>query len=160
MNEGCEGPVVATDAVINRLDQLTLDRFAELLAESEAAGYAFLRRVADEWASGVNPFSKPGEALFAAEIDGRIVGVCGLNVDPYLNEERVGRVRNVYVLARYRRLGIGRRLVTTAIGAARGTFDRLRLRAEAPAPARLYETLGFRRWTDSPSCTHVMDLTD
>jgi hypothetical protein len=40
-----------------------------------------------------NRFSRPGEALLIAERGGRWVGVCGLNVDPYLDDRRVGRDR-------------------------------------------------------------------
>ncbi len=90
------------ELIIRRLDRLTHDRFADLLNEGEAAGYRFLRRVIEEWDAGVNRFAGHGEALFAAEIDDRLVGVCGLSVDPYLNIPRIGRLRNVYVLAEYR----------------------------------------------------------
>jgi GNAT superfamily N-acetyltransferase len=149
---------VSVEAVLRRIDRLPPERFAELLAESEASGYRFLRRVADEWESGVNRFLRPGEALLAAEIDGRLVGVCGLNVDPFLDDPRVGRVRNVYVLSEHRRHGLGRRLVEAAIALARGHFDRLRLRGEDAGPARLYESLGFRRCHGIPDCTHIMEL--
>jgi GNAT superfamily N-acetyltransferase len=150
-----------TDAtIITRLDDLDLDRFAELLTESEAAGYQFLRRVVDEWEPGVNRFSLPGEALLVAEVDGEWAGICGLSIDPYLDDPRIGRVRNVYVLARFRRRGIGRGLVREAIALARGRFDRLRLRGEEPGPASLYESLGFRPFRDVPDCTHIMELSD
>jgi hypothetical protein len=39
---------VGEEVVLRRLDRLPPERFAELLAESEASGYRFLRRVADE----------------------------------------------------------------------------------------------------------------
>ncbi|MGP0064216.1 MAG: N-acetyltransferase family protein [Isosphaeraceae bacterium] len=146
------------ELVIRRLDRLTHDRFADLLAEGEASGYRFLRRVIEEWESGFNRFTRQGEALFAAEVDDRLVGICGLSVDPYLNDPRIGRVRNVYVLAEYRGSGIGRRLVERAIASARGHFDQLRLRAEEEGPARLYESLGFRPYPRVPDCTHIMDL--
>ena len=146
------------DAIITRLLHLPLERFAGLLAESEASGYRFLRRVLDEWEGGVNRFARRGEALFAAEIGDRLVGVCGLNIDPYLHDPRVGRVRNVYVLAECRGRGIGRRLVEHAIAAARGNFDRLQLRGEEAGPARLYESLGFRACSGIPNCTHFMEL--
>jgi GNAT superfamily N-acetyltransferase len=146
------------EVVIHRLDWLTHDRFADLLAEGEASGYRFLRRLIDEWESGVNRFARHGEALFAAEIDDRLVGMCGLNVDPYLDNPRIGRLRNVYVLAEHRRHGIGRRLVEGAVAAAGGHFDRLRLRAEEPGPAKLYESLGFLPCHGVPNCTHIMDL--
>jgi GNAT superfamily N-acetyltransferase len=147
------------DEVITRVTELSRDHLASLLAESEASGYRFLRRLVDEWDRGVNRFSRAGEALFAAESEGRIVGVCGLNVDPYLNDPRIGRVRNVYVLVAHRGRGIGRRLVERAITAARGHFRGLRLRGEEAGPARLYESLGFRPCTGIPNCTHILELS-
>jgi GNAT superfamily N-acetyltransferase len=145
-------------AVVARITDLARDRLAVLLAESEASGYRFVRRLVDEWERGVNRFSRPGEVLFAAESGGQIVGVCGLNVDPYLDDPLVARVRNVYVLAACRGRGIGRRLVGHAIATARGHFDRLRLRAEEAGPARLYESLGFRPCAGIPDCTHILEL--
>lgn len=150
--------LVSPETVIRRLEELPPDRFAPLLVESEASGYRFLRRVNDEWASGTNRFARPGEALLGAEFGGRLVGVCGLNVDPYLAEARTGRVRNVFVLAECRGRGIGRHLVEQAIAVARGHFDRLRLRGEEAGPARLYESLGFRRCVGVPDCTHILEL--
>jgi GNAT superfamily N-acetyltransferase len=151
---------MADELIIDRLIGLPLDRFAEVLAESEASGYQFLRRVVNEWESGVNRFSRLGEALLVAELKSRWVGVCGLSIDPYLDDPRVGRVRNVYVLADYRRAGIGRCLVEKAVALARNRFDRLRLRAEEPGPARLYESLGFRPCRDIPNCTHILEWND
>jgi GNAT superfamily N-acetyltransferase len=111
--------IMAEEAVIARVIELSRDRLSALLAESEASGYRFVRRLADEWDRGINRFSRPGEALLAAECGGQLVGVCGLNVDPYQGDPRVGRVRNVYVLAACRGRGIGRRLVGRAVAEAR-----------------------------------------
>ena len=146
------------DIIVRVTEDLPRDRLAVLLAESEASGYRFVRRLVDEWERGVNRFARPGEALFAAESGGQIVGICGLNVDPYLDDPRVGRVRNVYVLAAYRGRGFGRQLVERAIAAGRGHFDRLRLRGEEAGPARLYESLGFRPCAGMPDCTHILEL--
>ncbi len=150
---------MAQELIVVRLDELPLNRIADMLAESEASGYGFLRRVVDEWESGVNRFSRPGEALLLAEMNRRWVGVCGLSIDPYLNDPRIGRVRNVYVLAECRRCGIGRRLVQEAISLARRHFDRLRLRGEEAGPASLYESLGFRPCDGIPNCTHILELS-
>jgi GNAT superfamily N-acetyltransferase len=150
---------MAEELIIARRYDLDLNRFAGLLSESEALGYRFLRRVLDEWERGVNRFSGPGEALLIAEWKGRWIGVCGLSIDPYLDDPRIGRVRNVYVLADSRRCGVGRRLVQEAISRSRGRFDRLRLRAEESEPARLYESLGFRPCQGIANCTHLMELS-
>jgi ribosomal protein S18 acetylase RimI-like enzyme len=89
---------------------------------------------------------------------GRLLGVCGLNVDPYAGDERVGRVRHLYVLSTCRGRGVGRQLVRRVIVAAQGRFDELRLRTNNPAAARLYEALGFRPSEDGRDYTHLSKL--
>jgi hypothetical protein len=54
---------MAEEMIIARVDERPRDRFADMLTESEASGYQFLRRVASEWEDGVCRFSRPGEAL-------------------------------------------------------------------------------------------------
>jgi GNAT superfamily N-acetyltransferase len=154
------GPTSAGDLsgpAISPLRRPDLDLDA-LVAESEQAGHRFVGRLVEEWASGVNRFDRVGEALFGAWVDGRVVGVCGLNVDPYTSEEGVGRVRHLYVLSVFRRRGVGRRLILAVIEAARGRFGTLRLRTGNPEAARVYEALGFRPSGRVADCTHVMEL--
>ncbi len=143
---------------IERLRGAPADCLEILIAESEQQGLRFVRRLAEEWASGANRFDRPGEVLLVATVDGQVVGVCGLNVDPYAAEPKVGRVRHLYVLLAHRRLGVGEQLVAAVIAAARGRFVGLHLRTGNPAAARLYERLGFRRRVDRDDCTHVMPL--
>ncbi len=143
---------------IERLNESPADCLDALIAESEQYGLRFIRRLAEEWTSGANRFDRPGEALFVARIAGQMVGVCGLNVDPYTAKLNVGRVRHLYVRLMYRRLGVGQHLVTEVIKASRGRFDSLHLRTENPAAAQFYERLGFRRCVGVDHCTHVMEL--
>jgi SAM-dependent methyltransferase/GNAT superfamily N-acetyltransferase len=143
-----------------RLHELPIADLDALVVESEQAGSTFVRRLVDEWVNGANRFDRPGEALFGLRIDGRLIGVCGLNVDPYTDAARVGRVRHLYVLQAFRRHGAGRRLVTEVIDASRGVFDLLRLSTSNPAAAQLYEAMGFRATAGSiEHATHVMNLT-
>ncbi len=146
-----------TSTTCERLIGAPSETLDGLLADSEREGSRFVRRLVDEWATGANRFDRPGEALFIARIGDRLVGICGLNVDPYAAAANVGRVRRLYVLSAYRGLGVGRRLVLAVLQAARGRFDVLRLRTTNPAAARLYESLGFTPSTAS-ECTHVIDL--
>src|SRR5687768_3503278 len=132
---------------------------ATLVMDSEAQGVRFVRRLVDEWATGVNRFDQPGEALFVARRAGAVVGVCGLNIDPYVGrdgERRVGRVRHLYVVSTHRRLGIGDRLLGEVLAAARGVFELVRLRTGNPAAAALYERHGFRPTGGEPHCTHII----
>jgi GNAT superfamily N-acetyltransferase len=151
-------PGAPSVTVVERLHELPVGALDHLVAESEQAGSAFVRRLVDEWRSGANRFDRPGEALFAARVEGRLVGVCGLNVDPHAADARVGRVRHLYVLRSFRRQGVGRRLVTEVVEAARGLFDRLHLRTANSEAARLYEALGFHRSRDASHFTHLMVL--
>jgi GNAT superfamily N-acetyltransferase len=143
---------------IDRLADPLPEGLATLLADDERGGTRFVRRLVDEWASRTNRFDRPGEALFGAWIGEQLVGVCGLNVDPYATAQQVGRVRRLYVLTAFRRLGVGRRLVIEVIAAAGGRFDSLRLRTFNPAAAGLYETMGFRPSGGATDHTHAMEL--
>ncbi|HSE04502.1 MAG TPA: GNAT family N-acetyltransferase [Methylomirabilota bacterium] len=123
-------------------------------------GSGWVRRLADEWLAGDNRFDRPGKALLGARLDGRLIGVCGLNVDPYAGDTRVGRVRHLYVLTAWRCRGAGAQLVGAVLTAAHGRFVTLRLSTQNPSAARLYETLGFRRLMGDGRCTHLIELLD
>jgi len=146
------------DLAIERLSDVTLGDFADLLSESERLGSRIIRRLVEEWGNGANRFDRPGEVLFGARGTGRLIGICGLNHDPYAGDERIGRVRHLYVLSTSRRKGMGQQLVLHVIQAAQGRFDELRLRTNNPAAARLYEELGFRPCDDSGDYTHLAKL--
>ena len=153
-----EAGVTSAPALIETLRELPPDRVRDLLADSEADGSRIVRRLVDEWAGGTNRFDRPGEALFGAWAGGRLVGVCGLNVDPYAGDDRVGRVRHLYVLTESRRLGVGRQLMTRVIDTARGRFDILRLRTNSEAAARLYAAMSFRPVAGASEFTHMLEL--
>lgn len=130
---------------------------APLVHASEAEGHAFVRRLVDEDVSGANRFDRPGEALFGAFHGAALVGVCGLNHDPYRGDTpRAGRLRHLYVLPAYRRRGVGRRLVRAVIATARPAFDDLTLWTNNPEAAALYQTLGFVAAQAIPKATHIL----
>jgi GNAT superfamily N-acetyltransferase len=152
------GAEAQMEVVVARLSDMPADAFAPLVAESEREGWRFVRLLADEWAAGTNRFDRPGEALFAAWVDGAFVGVCGLNADPYGADPAVGRVRRLYVLRAFRGRGVGRHLVQAVIQSARARFRSLRVRTENAAAGRLYGQLGFVPAVGVPDCTHTLVL--
>jgi GNAT superfamily N-acetyltransferase len=143
---------------IVRIADLELDTLQKLRVESSREGFKFMVRLCDEWASGANRFNQPGEALFVAVADGQVVGVCGLNCDPYARDPRIGRVRRLYVAPAHRHRGVGRVLLETVVTHARGHFSRLRVRTEAGGD--FYTAHGFQRTALDPEVTHVLELTD
>jgi len=41
---------------------------------------------------------RTGEALFVVKRDNCLIGVCGLNIDPYAASETTGHVRHLYIM--------------------------------------------------------------
>lgn len=140
--------------LIRRLQSVIGRELDPLLGAAEAEAHRFVQRLVDDWGSGANRFDSPDEALFGAYLDGRLVGICGLNRDPYTAADGVGRVRHLYVLPEFRGQGIGGELVQAVMTAAAGRFRALRLRTDSQAAKRFYERRGFQPTTD-PDCTHV-----
>ncbi|MFK3705774.1 acetyltransferase (GNAT) family protein [Raoultella sp. BIGb0138] len=127
--------------------------FPALRRESLDQHFNMLRRLAENWQSGKNRFNAPGEKLFGAFVAGQLVGICGLNIDPFSPQPRAGRIRHLYISEAYRRQGIGQQLLVTAIAHAGMWFDFLNTHAP-PAAWPFYETLGFRPVYDEPKVTH------
>lgn len=142
---------------IQRIRYLPTQEFTEILAESRTAGFRAIDRLITDWETGVNRFDRPGEALFIARQGDRILGVCGLNRDPYTDSNQVGRVRRLYVMQNNRRQGIGQTLVHQIIEVAKLSFDQLHVRTTNPIAAQFYQSLGFMA-CHSESATHTLDL--
>ncbi|MFT3883034.1 MAG: GNAT family N-acetyltransferase [Gemmatales bacterium] len=87
-----------------------------------------------------------------------MVGVCGLNIDPYAADFIIGRVRRLYVAQEARGQGVGRSLVQAVVDSARGRFQLLRVRTENAEAGRLYEKMGFTQEVNVPECTHSLEL--
>jgi GNAT superfamily N-acetyltransferase len=126
---------------------------AALLQESQSQGHRFVQRLVEDWVAGSNQFDQPGEAFFVAKQSDRLVGICGLNRDPYTAVSNIGRVRHLYVMQFDRRQGVGRALVERVIAEACFTFNWLHARTDNPIAAQFYCTLGFT------SCSGQRDLT-
>lgn len=127
----------------------------ELELEAAQAGFEMMRRLREDWRSGANRFDCPGEALLYACVGERVIGVAGLNVDPYQADDRVGRIRHVYVLSAARGRGAATDLVSRLIAEASGHFQLLRLYTDSAAA--FYERLGFTP-AQAGHVTHVMPL--
>lgn len=127
--------------------------FLALRSESLAQHFNMLRRLAENWQSGKNRFSAPGEKLLDAFVGGQLVGVCGLNVDPFSPQLRTGRIRHLYISDAFRRRKIGQQLLVAVITHSGTWFDFLNTHAP-PSAWPFYESLGFRPVYDEPRVTH------
>jgi GNAT superfamily N-acetyltransferase len=128
-----------------------------LRSNAHSEGFAFVERLAADWETGTNRFDKPGEKLLGAFLGEQLVGVGGLNREPYDPPPSRGRLRHLYVLKAFRGHGIARALVTHLLEAAEPTFNEVRLRTASADAAAFYEHLGFQRSPIS-TATHVRQL--
>lgn len=149
---------------IVRLFDLPLADIQPLLLESRTQNYRFVDRLVDEYVDGSNRFGLLGEALYAAYVDNRMVGIGGLNRDPYVGEAEdgdmgVGRVRHLYVLSDWRGRGVGGSLMEQITDEARQQFAVLTLRTFSPDAANFYVAIGFEATADVESVTHRLVLT-
>ena len=125
--------------------------YSALKAESIALNFNMLRRLEESWQRGENRFNAPGEKLLGAFLNGKLVGVCGLNRDPCSQQPRAGRIRHLYVSEKCRGLGIGKQLLTVADASIWFDF----LNTHAPDAAYVvYRLAGFTLVSDEPRVTH------
>lgn len=129
----------------------------ELVSESSREGFRHIRRLVDEYISGVNRFDRNHEALFVCRSEGRIIGICGLNQTPDSGGD-TGRVRRMYVLPEFRRQGVGRMLMQAVIQAAADHYSWLVLRTDQTQAGDFYISLGFSESPQHLNITHCLKL--
>jgi GNAT superfamily N-acetyltransferase len=116
--------------------------YIALKTESLTHHFNMLRRLEESWLRGENQFNAPGEKLLGAFLNGRLVGICGLNRDPFSQLPRAGRIRHLYISKAWRRAGIGKQLLTTVMADASIWFDFLNTHAPQTAHG-FYQKMGF-----------------
>ena len=134
------------------------DGIHPLAEEARSEGHEFVIRLIQSWLSAENQFNRRGEVLYAVTFENNLVGVGGLNLDPYAENPLVGRVRHLYISKKYRRQGAARALVEEIIHKAKETFSVLRLRTSSPEADLFYCSLGFEAQTEQKECTHILRL--
>jgi ribosomal protein S18 acetylase RimI-like enzyme len=134
------------------------DDFEALLADSLKGGHRFILRLKADWLSGANDFSKSGECLRAAVEGGKLIGIGGINIDPYLNDKANGRIRHLYVHSRFRRKNVASIILKELEKDAVCHFDLLTLRTNNPEADLFYLKLGFCRVQGHPFLTHQKAL--
>ncbi|MDX7986490.1 GNAT family N-acetyltransferase [Xenorhabdus sp. 12] len=131
--------------------------FLELVDESIHFKFNMLSRLHDNWHNGSNHFDAPGEKLLGAFYDGTLIGICGLNNDPYELQARTGRIRHLYVGSNYRKMNIGTNLLNAIIEGTGQHFDFLNTNAPRSAFS-FYERIGFIRLNGINKVTHRLFL--
>lgn len=149
------------DFKIEKITNLTTIDISHLMMESKEDGYHFLERLVNDYKNGANTFDKRGEGLYGVYNEkGILIAIGGINIDPYLNDPEIGRLRRFYVLKEYRRKGIGRFLVNQILFAARRTFKEVVLHSDTDDVECFYTSLGFSKSFGDLNSTHHIKLKD
>ncbi|WP_020395976.1 GNAT family N-acetyltransferase [Thiolinea disciformis] len=116
--------------------------FEMLSQANEREGFHFLKRLKQEFVSGVNCFDKEGEILCGVYQNEQLIALEGINTWLY-QDNSVGRLRRFYVLPDYRKQGIGRLLLTHLENAASSHFETLYLYTDTVSAAQFYQACGY-----------------
>ena len=143
---------------IQKIKALENEPIHQLVELSIAEGFNFLKRLIADWSNGENRFDAIGEGLYKVIEGNKIIGVGGLNKHPYTDENDVGRLRRFYIHPKFRRKGIGKKLIQKIISEHRQYYTKLTLRTDNIEAAKFYEALGFERVKNSKFDTHQLVL--
>ena len=142
--------------IIKQIGNLPEDIRSELSRTAAEEGFRPIRWLIEDWEDETNRFSLPGEALYEVRDGNRLVGICGLNRDPFSKREKIGRLRRLYVLPEFRRKGVGRQLVLKVIEDAVGQFEFIRLMTLDDRSAQFFEAVGFHAVEGEERVSHII----
>ena len=130
------------------------DGIRELAKIASVDGHQNIETLVNEFDSGVNRFNKPGEALFGAYDAPSILGIGGINIDPYYGLPTVARVRRLFVKPDARRRGVATALMLQIEEIGRRYFSKLQLLTNSQTASRFYINLGYRTVEHKEKISH------
>lgn len=141
-------PINAVDSQVHRLGWIAAQD-----------GHQNVTRLIRDYVSATNTFSDLGEVLVGAYDAGKLVGIGGLNIDPYEPEALVGRIRRLFVTPSHRRKGVGVCLMGSIETHAKTHFTRVQLFTSSPNAGRFYEKLGYQPVKNRHKVSHEKYFT-
>ncbi|MEK4487146.1 GNAT family N-acetyltransferase [Psychrobacillus sp. FSL H8-0484] len=144
---------------VRRIDTLVTKDLFHLIKESKKEGFRFLERLMIDYEDGTNTFHRAGECLFGVYTkQGVLIAIGGLNLDPFSDDQKVGRLRRFYVAKEFRRRAVGTLLLNEIITEARKYFNVLVLHTDTVQAAAFYHHFGFLDVNNYPNSTHYLNL--
>jgi len=131
---------------------------SELLDSSRDEGYNMIFRLISDYKNGINKFDKNGEILVCYKENNRIIGICGLNIEPEIQLNNCARIRRLFVLSEFRENKIGKKLVNYLIEYAKNYFDKVTTNIGKLKITDFYLNCGFNQVNDILGITHIIRL--
>ncbi|MDA2516308.1 GNAT family N-acetyltransferase [Bacillus cereus] len=131
------------DIHIQQIENFMGYEFSHLVQDSEEEGFNFLIRLINEYKNEINTFNKTGECLYGIFRGDMLIGVGGLNEDPYTKDNKIGRLRRFYISKDFRRIGLGNLLLNQLLCHAEKYFEVIVLHADTKQGDAFYTANGF-----------------
>ncbi|MGG2933672.1 GNAT family N-acetyltransferase [Bacillus pacificus] len=131
------------DMHIQQIENLMKYEFKYLVQESKEEGFKFLKKLINEYENELNTFNKSGECLYGIFQGEKLIGIGGLNADPYKENNKIGRLRRFYIAKDYRRIGLGKLLLNKLLSHAEKYFKVVVLHTDTKQGDVFYTANGF-----------------
>ncbi|MDM5239545.1 GNAT family N-acetyltransferase [Bacillus cereus] len=128
---------------IQQIENLMIYEFSHFVQDSKEEGFNFLTRLVNEYETEINTFNKTGECLYGIFQGENLIGIGGLNEDPYTENNKIGRLRRFYILKDYRRIGLGNLLLNRLLSHAEKYFEVVVLHTDTKQGDAFYTANGF-----------------
>jgi len=146
------------DIHIQQIEDLMIYEHDYLVKESKDEGFRFLIKLISEYENKINTFSKTGECLYGIFQGERLIGIGGLNEDPYTENNKIGRVRRFYIAKEYRRKGLGSLLLVRVLSDAKKHFNIVVLHTDTEQGDKFYTSSGFVKGIKYVGASHYLNL--
>ena len=134
------------DIHIQQIEDLMIYEHEYLVQESKDEGFYFLIKLISEYENKINTFNKTGECLYGIFHGEKLIGIGGLNEDPYTENNKIGRLRRFYITKDYRRIGLGNLLLKRLLYHAEKYFKVVVLHTDTKQGDAFYIANGVVKW--------------
>ncbi|MEI2316726.1 GNAT family N-acetyltransferase [Bacillus paramobilis] len=146
------------DIHIQQIEDLMIYEHEYLVQESKDEGFYFLIKLISEYENKINTFNKTGECLYGIFHEEKLIGIGGLTEDPYIINNKIGRLRRFYIAKKYRRKGLGRLLLVRIISDAKKYFNIVVLNTDTVQNDKFYTSIGFVKGTKYMGASYYLNL--
>ncbi|MFJ7762638.1 GNAT family N-acetyltransferase [Bacillus toyonensis] len=146
------------DIHIQQIENLMKYEISHLVQDSKEGGFNFLIKLINEYENKINVFNKTGEYLYGIFQGEKLIGIGGLNEDPYTENNKIGRVRRFYIAKEYRRKGLGRLLLVRILSDAKKYFNIVVLNTDTEQGDKFYTSGGFVKGKKYVGARHYLNL--
>ena len=145
------------DIHIQQIEDLMIYEHDYLVQESKDEGFYFLIKLISEYENKINTFNKTGECLYGIFQGEKLIGIGGLNEDPYTINNKIGRIRRFYI-AKIPKERIREVIISENYKRCEKHFNIVVLNTDTVQGDKFYTSSGFLKGTKYMGVSHYLNL--